>query len=321
MYTTVKMEENPNPVQAPDDTVTPQESAPTEVSKEMPLLVEAPLEAGAPMEPMVLAEPTIPPEPSAKKPKRSKKNVALMLAVILVNVGIAATSAYLFVKNPAVTVAATTAASPAYDNNEVVKVLTDQQSVQLQVADAAANKKTQHYVSQTGIIEFDYPTLWRISASDDDANIRITSATFNYTDNKGASKIGSIEMSITQQAKLSSYFKFVDDDYVIKEAPLKVTYKNPSPVQRKETYFNFSGYQDGEAIAGFVSGNLTYKVGDTVGSKKISAIDPFIALYINGCPNGGCHAFSPATLTSRVWQQNTQMQQTQDIIASLRINK
>ena len=152
----------------------------------------------------------------------------------------------------------------------------------------------------------------------------LTSEPFNFTDIDGhVIQDSKIIMVISAAGSGYDAFSYLIDDSVISADSAAITYTKPTATQRKQTNLSFAGYPDNtnDGINNiFVSGTNTYRKGDKVGSKDYKKVDPHIAFYVDGCGSGGCQALVQATFTIDDWHNNPQMQKTQAILESLRLN-
>lgn len=258
-----------------------------------------------------------PPEeksPEVVKPKRNKKRLLIYGLIILINAAII-TATTIVLRSPKKQSVATTASSenttgsnPEINNN-------------------VEPPKNLHYVSDALKLEFDYPSDWRIESSPSNTFITIQSPQTEIKQANGETTKGRVVLEV--HAKYTEYFNgtpaIIDDKSIIAEDSERITYKNPTTVQRSETNLSFTRSANvGGSANGFdtvfVSGNLAYKAGAMVRTQAYKTINPFIIMYFNPCQEDNCGAYVPPRVDKAAFKSNQAFSSAKEIIASARFN-
>lgn len=251
-------------------------------------------------------------EHQAKKPKRSKKKLLFITGFAVLNIAILAGTAWAlkFPKTASSSVATTVTTTKSTDNS-MDKTTTEP-------------PKTLHFNSDALKLEFDYPSDWRITSNPDNSYILISSAPFQIKQSDG---------TLTKvRAILTIFSKYVDTNVDVTSVDTimsnseKLVYKNPTKIQRKETFLSFkhSSLFTGTDIvtAAFISGDLQYKIGQSVGSKNFQKINPFIIFrYVDDAECDDVCFGSQFGVSRDVFQATTELETAKGTITSMRFNE
>ena len=188
---------------------------------------------------------------------------------------------------------------------------------------------TLHYVSKALHVEFDYPVDWRIGGTADDKMLSLTSAPFSIPASDGSKQQGDINLTIADPSQEQGSFGIMDDSGTISVNSQALAYTNPSSVQRKSTNISFESANSEDAQRGysdsaFISGNLVYRTGQTVGSQKYLSVTPHIYAYFDPCHvgNGHCQAFGVnVSFNQDTWQNDPNFTKLRNLIKSLRFSQ
>ena len=251
-------------------------------------------------------------------PKKRRLLRAVVILVVMLNLGLAGASGWLTFHKPK-TAAASTLATSA----QPVATGASDKSASTATAKPAGDATTLHYVSDALKLEFDYPVDWRVSSSADNSSVSLRSAPFHFTSPDGQLLNAALSVTITP-VSTASYVVKADDSYVITNNSQSLVYSNPTKQQRSTTNVSFASYPENKAgttTAIFISGNLSYNKGDTVGSKNYKSIDPKVYLELDGCASSGCADVAQSNaFTSSDWQSVPTFQQAKSLFESLRFN-
>lgn len=193
-----------------------------------------------------------PPQPAPTVPrKRGFKKPLLIALVVLVVAGLGLAAWKVLSKKPKPTpqVTITQPSAPA--------------SAPKATSDIPSVTSTKDFTAQTLAVEFKYPSTW--TPTEKDGGISVISPTFSYQTKTGGSVNGYFKVYIRNTAR-SIDSKYIGRAYAVQPTQ-KLTYANPNPNQRKDTYLSFFGYDDGSNFAYFmITGNFpNLKKGDTLG--------------------------------------------------------
>lgn len=187
----------------------------------------------------------------------------------------------------------------------------------------AATITTLHYVSNALHVEFDYPVDWRIGGSANDKTLSLSSAPINVSGQEYISK-AELVVTITDPSDDGGGLGLISDDYHISSDSEPLTYADPTNFQRKSTHVSFVANRANEETQFvFVSGNLTYRKGQLLGSQKYSAINPHISAYLTPCGVNSyhCQGLSVVPITNDAWQNDATFAKFRQLIASLRFTQ
>lgn len=194
---------------------------------------------------------SVQPAPAPSKRRGFKKPLIILLVVLIVaGLGLAAWK--VLGKKPKPASQANTNAQP-----------TQPASVPKATSDIPSVTSTKDFTAQTLAVEFKYPSSW--TATEKDGGISVISPTFSYQTKTGSNVKGYFKVYIRNTAR-SIDSKYIGRAYAVQPTQ-KLTYLNPNPNQRKDTYLSFFGYDDGSNFAYFmITGNFpNLKKGDTLG--------------------------------------------------------
>ena len=253
------------------------------------------------------------PKPKSAKKRLSKRAVLISL-VILVNLLATGSSSYLFV--------ASSKAKPVQVKSQTLTKETSDTTVSPASEPTTPTVTTKHYTAEALKTDFDYPSDWYIASNGSDQIITIQSPHFQIKELNGKLSDAQVVIDITPKYSDNNYAFIYDDSRIVMPSE-KLTYTNPTKVQRTETNLSFAQFpgttdKNGLDIL-FVSGDQSYATGQTVGSKTYKTINPFIAIYIQDCFKG-CQALSTAQIDAATYRSTDMLTKAKDIVKSLRFN-
>lgn len=186
---------------------------------------------------------------------------------------------------------------------------------------AATNSEattTAHYDSTTYTLSFDYPQTWKVS--DTTTKLTVTSPEVSLTGADGKSTKAHVVVSMqNQQTTITGYpsggaFASLASD--------KLSYKQPTQIQRAQTYVSYLGYADQSNLdAIYVTGDNGYTQGQTVPMSDVVKGNPLISVsFLNcstiDCSNGG----SALKLQASAWKSGQASKDVTALIESLQLN-
>ena len=270
---------------------------------------------------VVVSEPAAPIAAAPQK-RRFPKLRAFIIVVLLLNVGLAAGNERMYMKQLSYD------PKRGEDDRNLPTYASPSSTAELanKATPAAPStvSTTLHYTSAPLKIEFDYPSDWHVSSSSDNSSIKLASAPFQFTAVGGKQTAATINIAITPVANAAASFNSVTESDVIAANSEALQYTSPTKSQRTVTNVSFAndhGLKNNNILSAFISGDLVYKKGDVVGSKKYQSIDPQISMHVDDCAAGTCQqALSAAVFTIGDWHDNANFQKVKALLASLRLN-
>ena len=272
--------------------------------------------------PEVVVSELVTPIVAAPQKRRFPKLRAFVIVVLLLNVGLAAGNERMYVKQLSYD------PKRGEDDRNLPTYASPSSKTELanKATPAAPStvSTTLHYTSAPLKIEFDYPSDWHVSSSSDNSTIKLASAPFQFTAVGGKQTAATINIAITPVAKAAASFNSVNESDVIAANSETLQYTSPTKSQRSVTNVSFAndhGLKNNNILSAFISGDLVYKIGDVVGSKKFQSIDPQISMHVDDCASGTCQqALSADVFTISDWHDNANFQKVKALLASLRLN-
>jgi len=241
------------------------------------------------------SRPTVIPEP----PKKRHWPVVLVIIVLLA----AATAGAYWLGS--------------YKASAPAKKTSTAQASQQQSAQAAA-APTKHYDSVTHTLSLDYPGNWVVSDTAD--KLTVTSPALKVASLNGAAT-GHIIVTIqNQQTSIPGYpsaggIANLDSD--------KLTYKQPSSVQRAQTYLSYVAYQSPNGVDTlFLTGDNGYQSGQQVPMSDVVKGNPLVSVTFATCTSDNCvnGPVKPITLLASSWNKAAFKPQVVELLQSLTFN-
>ena len=177
---------------------------------------------------------------------------------------------------------------------------------------------TKHYDSVTHTLSLDYPQNWIVA--DTDAKITITSPNFAMQTN-GQAKPGHVLLTIQNQQ--SSVPGYPAAGALASMESQKLTYKQPSAVQRAQTYLSFVGYGTKSNIdALYLTGDNGYQAEQNIPMTDVAKGNPLISVTFVECAKSFCTGgeVKPLTLDTKSWPKAAYRTQVTNLLESLIFN-
>jgi hypothetical protein len=258
------------------------------------------------------AEEPVTSEAAPKRRHRLSKKWLLLLFVLVLNVGVGSANVYLALQ-PETADAASSSVADGSSAATSQKTAVDTKP--------GTDVKTLHYVSKPLNLEFDYPVDWRISGSNDNQQLSMSSPPFQFTDTDGKSAAVTLQLNIS--AASPTNYGFIGDTDVVKADSEPISYSHPTSNQRQQTNLSFTEYStsSADAIAFLlVTGSYSYHKGDVIGSHDYKKVDPQITMYVDECYAVHCQGLNVGTFDIATFHSDSHMQDAKAIIESLRLN-
>ena len=97
-----------------------------------------------------------------------------------------------------------------------------------------------------------------------------------------------------------------------------LTYKQPSTVQRAQTYESYLSYAATNGLdALYVTGDNGYQQGQQVPLSDVIKGNPLISVSFNACPDENCTTPKPATLSASAWQSSSASKDVTNLLESI----
>ncbi|HEY4160664.1 MAG TPA: hypothetical protein VGM08_01245 [Candidatus Saccharimonadales bacterium] len=189
-----------------------------------------------------------------------------------------------------------------------------QTSQQQSNASQPATTTTKHYDSSTFTLGFDYLQTWKVS--DTPAKLTVTSPAMQLATGVGAKT--SAQVVVTIQNQQSAIPGFPAGGAVAALNSDHLTYKQPSAVQRAQTYMSYLSYTgptDLDAI--YITGDSGYQPGQQVPMSDIVKGNPLISVSFNACSDENCTSPKPVTLSAHAWQSAAASKDVANLVESL----
>jgi hypothetical protein len=243
------------------------------------------------------------PPVNSEKPRKRRWLVAVIIVILI---GAAAVGAYWFggkqaKKQPAQT-------------PKTVQTKTEQQAQQKQAADVPAK----HYDSTTYSLGLDYPETWKVT--DTAAKLIVVSPTMSLPSSKGTTVNGHVVVMVQRQQSAITGYPASGATAVL--ASKKLTYKQPSTVQRAQTYLTYLSYGNDALDALFITGDSGYQQSQSVPQGDVIRADPLISVAFQNCTSDDCATGTPTQLTlmASKWDGLAVSTQLTTLLESLTLN-
>ncbi len=191
-------------------------------------------------------------------------------------------------------------------------------TAQTQQPAKTATVATKHYDSVTYTLGLDYPGDWLIS--DTTAKLTITSPGVKMTSVSGST---TGHVLVTIQNPQTNIPGFPSGGAMANLASDKLTYKQPSSVQRAQTYLSYLGYKNPNGLdALYLTGDNGYESGQQIPMSDVIKGNPLVSVTFVDCEDTSCvnGAPKPITLLASRWKDAAFKQQVIDLLQSLTLN-
>ncbi|HUB93271.1 MAG TPA: hypothetical protein VMB52_02100 [Verrucomicrobiae bacterium] len=173
---------------------------------------------------------------------------------------------------------------------------------------------TKHYDSTNYTLGFDYPKTWTIS--DTTTKLTVTSPAMQMATADGE-KTG-VLVVVTFQNPTPTIMGFPSAGAVAVLASDHLTYKQPSTIQRAQTYLSYLSYGAANGLdAVYVTGDNGYQQGQLVPMSDITSGNPIIGVTFDSCPDENCSSSKPVTLSASAWQSSAASKDVVSLLESI----
>lgn len=178
--------------------------------------------------------------------------------------------------------------------------------------------KTKHYDSVTYTLGFDYPENWVVN--DTTSKLTVTSPTTQLTGADGSAH--STHVVVTIQNQQTTVPGYPSDGAVAALDSDHLTYKQPTAVQRAQTYLSFLSYHQQNSLDQlFITGDNGYQQGQNVPLSDIVKGNPLVSVSFETCSTDDCSGTpTPTTLQASTWKSAAASKQVTDLLQSMQLN-
>ena len=170
----------------------------------------------------------------------------------------------------------------------------------------AANVPTKEDNSVNFNLNFNYPETWTVTDSGN-GQLTVVSPATPLTSATGQSFTGQIILTIHQMGQGLDAFKTGNGTAVLDSA--KVSYSNPTPSQRAQTYLTYVQYPattaSGALDAIYITGDYGYQKGQAVPQVDLAKVDPQVGVTFAKCTTSACTTVTPTNVAATSWAANT----------------
>ena len=240
---------------------------------------------------------------SAAPPPKKKRRWPIIVLVLVLVLG-AAAAAYKFGTKKA--------APPKQPNTQSSQNSTSKTST------TTANVPTKHYDSTTYTLGFDYPENWTISDNPD--KLTVTSPDLQLVGATGTK--AATHVVVTIQNPVKTIPGYPANGAVAALASDKLTYKQPTAVQRAQTYLSYLGYKATGLDALYITGDNGYQQGQNVPMGDIVKGNPLVSVTFVTCKTVDCSSGTPTavTLSADSWKTSDASKQVTALLQSMQLN-
>jgi hypothetical protein len=248
------------------------------------------------------------PKPSfaAAPPAKRKRRWPIVLLVVLL-IAAAAAGAYWFGNKQA---DKTSSGSSTQQTNKTAG--------QKAASPATTAVPTKHYDSTTYTLGIDYPQTWALS--DTSAKLTLISPAMQLVTASGATSGHAVVTFQNQQTTIAGY---PSGGALAALESYKLTYKQPTSVQRAQSYVSYLGYAQTTGLnALYVTGDNGYQQGQQVPMSDIIKGNPLISVTFQTCASSDCSTGTPTpiTLLAAKWNDSAISKTILTLLASVTLD-
>jgi hypothetical protein len=180
---------------------------------------------------------------------------------------------------------------------------------------------TDHHDSSYFNLGFDYPEDWQV-VDKGGGLLTVTSPAITLGDATGQDTKALVVLSIMPKGQ--NVAEFTGSSALAVRNSEKITYKNPTDVQRAQTYLSFLQYSASatkalDAI--FITGDFGYKTDQYVPKTDIAKLDPLIHVNFMACTDDSCaKTDKPLALDPGQWANSKLQKPVLTILTSLAVH-
>lgn len=179
--------------------------------------------------------------------------------------------------------------------------------------------QTKNYTSTNYSLSFNYPANWTVN--DNTTKLTVTSPAMELESAVGAKVKAHVVVTIQNQQ--TTIPGFPSGGAVAALASNNVAYKQPSSIQRAQTYLSYLSYTESNGLDDvYVTGNNGYQQGQQIPMSDIVEGDPLISVGFEDCQSSTCSTGTSdaVTLQASTWNASPANQEATNLIESIVIN-
>jgi hypothetical protein len=181
--------------------------------------------------------------------------------------------------------------------------------------------KTEHYVSNGFLLEFDHPEDWTVTETTGSGQLSAQSPALQFESASGETITGQIVFKIRD--KQQPLPEFDNGNAAAVRESEKIAYLKPSSAQRGSTYLSFLRYANsGDGLDGvYITGDYGYQKDQAIPKADFTPVDPIISLTFVQCADNSCGGEgTAAAISEETWQNAGFNKPLKAIFQSLTIN-
>lgn len=171
---------------------------------------------------------------------------------------------------------------------------------------ALITSSTKQYSSPNFNLAVTYPEDWAVSDITGSNKLTITSPALKLIDASGQPTSGKIMLTI--QPKQTKLGQFSAGSAVAALQSQRITYINPTPNQRAQTYVSFLSYATTKSNSAldalYVTGDIGYQKGQEIPESDVVQADPLVTISFQKCADSQCSTGQPMSIAASSWSNN-----------------
>lgn len=180
---------------------------------------------------------------------------------------------------------------------------------------------TTHYDSTIYTIGFDYPATWKLA--DTTTKLTVASPTMQFMTPDGKQVNGHVLFTVRNKQAVIPEFANGSATAVL--ASQKLTYKQPTAIQRAQTYLSFlqfPGSPAGGLDALYITGDSGYLQAQAIPMTDVVKGNPLVNVIFANCATEDCSTgtVTPYDVATSVWTAGSLGQQLTALLESLTLN-
>jgi len=190
------------------------------------------------------------------------------------------------------------------DKKPAAKPTTNRQAqAQTNVSPTHISSTTKRYDSNNLFLGFEYPSDWIVNDTSD--KLTVTSPPLKLKTIGNSAIDGRIIMTI--QNPPASIPEFAKNTSIAPLASQKLTYKNPTPGQRAQTYLTSVNYAGSSSSidAFYITSDNGYTAAQYIPQSDMLKINPLISLTFLACSDATCTTAKPTAIATNAWADSS----------------
>jgi hypothetical protein len=189
-------------------------------------------------------------------------------------------------------------------------------------ARAGITTKTEHYVSNMFMLEFDHPEDWTVTETTGSGQVTVQSPALQLESPTGEPTAGRVLLRIRN--KQQPLPEFDAGNAVAARESEKIAYTKPSSVQRGSTYLSFLRYASsspGGLDGVYITGDIGYQAEQAIPKADFVPVDPVISITFVRCAGSDCaDAGTAMPISVDLWAEAEFGRPLKAMLQSLTIN-